>query len=708
MSWGTVRSLALLGALSILMLLTAPLVAQVTTLDSAGDVGASAAVAIGSDGLGLISYTDATNQSLKVAHCSNAACTAATITTLDTGLLNTATAVTVGGDGLGLILYEVGGFPPAGSMNVAHCSDLACTSADIRVVGGGYGGGEIVTGSDGLGLMSFVIAVSPAGDASQIRHCLDPLCSATNGSPLLPGSSRALAMGADGLGLFVYTVRAAFPSPSRVEAFHCADASCSTGTTSVLDVGPAVGIQDSTGDLAVGGDGLGLFMLSRFDGTWMAHCTDAICSSITKTPVVPGDSLAIGSDGLGLMSHSGSTLRIGHCEDADCAAQTFSTPIDVGAAESVLREGPDGLALIAYQGGSADLKVAHCSMTSCLVPGPKLLVSDAATMEGDAGTSGVGILVTLSEASSAPVSVDWQTDTGGGATATAGVDFLSANGTLAFAPGELSHVVTVSVVGDTAVEPDEFFFVLLSNASGAPIQDDSGRVTIVDDDAPSLSFDELVHGSDQRQDLQALPGPLADRDYYRLAQLPHSSWEVVVDGASGDVPPLILERLAADNVTVLQTGTSATGGSSVSLRWSNDTAFPVVNQHLSVRSGGCGPACDASAVYRIRAYETTARVARFNNSATQVTVLLLENTGRSPAQGTLWFWDGSGALVGSQAFNLGPQESMALNTASVAGTSGGSITLTSDGPYGALAGKAVAVEPATGFTFDTPLTFRPR
>jgi len=45
--------------------------------------------------------------------------------------------------------------------------------------------------------------------------------------------------------------------------------------------------------------------------------------------------------------------------------------------------------------------------------------------------------------------------------------------------------------------------------------------------------------------------------------------------------------------------------------------------------------------------------------------------------------------------------------AGVAGQ-GGTITLSHDGPYAMLAGKAVAVEPATGFTFDTPLVPRPR
>jgi len=34
---------------------------------------------------------------------------------------------------------------------------------------------------------------------------------------------------------------------------------------------------------------------------------------------------------------------------------------------------------------------------------------------------------------------------------------------------------------------------------------------------------------------------------------------------------------------------------------------------------------------------------------------------------------------------------------------GGSITITTDGRYGQLTGKAIALEPATGFSFDSPM-----
>ncbi|MBN1976355.1 MAG: hypothetical protein JW918_03040 [Anaerolineae bacterium] len=49
--------------------------ATLTTLDSGGDVGLYTSVTIGADGLPLISYYDQTNYDLKVAHCSDVFCT---------------------------------------------------------------------------------------------------------------------------------------------------------------------------------------------------------------------------------------------------------------------------------------------------------------------------------------------------------------------------------------------------------------------------------------------------------------------------------------------------------------------------------------------------------------------------------------------------------------------------------------------------------
>ena len=47
---------------------------SVTSLDTAGTVGQYTSATVGVDGLGLISYYDATNGNLKVTHCSNRFC----------------------------------------------------------------------------------------------------------------------------------------------------------------------------------------------------------------------------------------------------------------------------------------------------------------------------------------------------------------------------------------------------------------------------------------------------------------------------------------------------------------------------------------------------------------------------------------------------------------------------------------------------------
>jgi len=126
--------------------------------------------------------------------------------------------------------------------------------------------------------------------------------------------------------------------------------------------------------------------------------------------------------------------------------------------------------------------------------------------------------------------------------------------------------------------------------------------------------------------------------------------------------------------------------------------------------GACAAACGADDVYRLRAFETTYAVPRFNNAGTQVTVLLLQNPASYTVAGHVWFWTGSGTLLAGPPFSLPPKQTLVLNTATVpgAGGVGGTITVSHDGRYGDLTGKTVALEPSTGFSFDSPMTPRTR
>lgn len=333
---------------------------------------------------------------------------------------------------------------------------------------------------------------------------------------------------------------------------------------------------------------------------------------------------------------------------------------------------------------------------------PQVTVDDAAVTEGSAGTTPATFVVRLSAATTVPVTVAYATANG---TATAPADYASASGTLTFPPGAAASNVVVQVVGDTAVEPDETFVVNLSAASGATIADGQATGSIADDDAPPLAGVELAHGTALVRTLQG-----SGQETFRLAQAPRASYEVLVDAASGDVSPAALERLGADQTTVLQSAPAAGTGTARRLAWHNTTASAVSNQGLRVRSSGCTTECGADDTFRVRAWETTYTVPRFNNAGTQATVLVVQNATDRAVAGRAYFWSASGALLGSHPFSLAPRAALVLNTASVAGVAGqgGSVTVAHDGGYGALAGKAVALEPSTGFSFDSPMSPRPR
>jgi hypothetical protein len=118
--------------------------------------------------------------------------------------------------------------------------------------------------------------------------------------------------------------------------------------------------------------------------------------------------------------------------------------------------------------------------------------------------------------------------------------------------------------------------------------------------------------------------------------------------------------------------------------------------------------CKKDAAYRIRAFETTYRVPRFNNSGTQVTVLVVQNPTDATVAGNLYFWNAAGTLLETQPFTIQAKGLFNLQTQTVVPDASGSATISHDGRYGDLAGKALALEPATGFAFDTPMEPRPK
>jgi subtilisin-like proprotein convertase family protein len=117
---------------------------------------------------------------------------------------------------------------------------------------------------------------------------------------------------------------------------------------------------------------------------------------------------------------------------------------------------------------------------------PAISIGNVTVTEGDAGTVTASFPVTLSIVSGFQADVDYATVAG---TATAGSDYQSSSGTLAFAPGQTTKQVDVTVNADVVAEGDETFTVGLSAPLNATILGATGVGTITDDDAgPKLSI----------------------------------------------------------------------------------------------------------------------------------------------------------------------------------------------------------------------------
>ena len=112
-------------------------------------------------------------------------------------------------------------------------------------------------------------------------------------------------------------------------------------------------------------------------------------------------------------------------------------------------------------------------------PTPAVSIGDVAVFEGNSGTSNAGFLLTFSPMTSSPVTVAYSTANG---TASAGTDYNAATGTVTIPAGRTTWAVYVTVRTDRKREPDETFFVNLSNPTGATIGDGQGVGTIRNDD----------------------------------------------------------------------------------------------------------------------------------------------------------------------------------------------------------------------------------
>lgn len=245
---------------------------------------------------------------------------------------------------------------------------------------------------------------------------------------------------------------------------------------------------------------------------------------------------------------------------------------------------------------------------------PTLSITDVSLAEGNSGTTDFDFIVTLSSASGQPVTVNFATANGSASSPT---DFVNQTGQLTFAPGETSKPITVLVNGDTRVEPNETFFVNLSNANNASLSDPQGQGTIVNDDAAAILSINGVTLSEGNSGQTAF--------VFTVSLAPASGLTVTVDFATSDVSASAGSDYVSVNGT-LTFNTDVAGNEepdsrlSVAFDWAPPvTAYPIMARldmngvfrdqtllYLSVRDGPVG---------KRTSYSTSAPVTGHGNCA---------------------------------------------------------------------------------------------
>lgn len=291
--------------------------AQIRVLDAEGSTGRYSAIAIGSDGLPLISYVDNTNSRLRLARCLDTACADVELLTLDSGIGNLFyTAIAVPPDGHPVIAYQGGGV-----LRLARCSTPACSGTPSRtVVDATSGVGShvsMVIGNDGLPLLSY----QGNGSLNFIR-CTTADCSSrslavVDGPAVNVGSHTSIALDLSGRALMSYRDNA----NGTLKFARCGNANCNSGNSvATVNLGASPGVFDTR--VAVGADGSPVIAVVQSGGIAalrLIRCGTLACSADNSignvylgfgSGISPGaPALALGADGLPVVAFS--TLNAG-------------------------------------------------------------------------------------------------------------------------------------------------------------------------------------------------------------------------------------------------------------------------------------------------------------------------------------------------------------------------------------------------------------
>ena len=362
-------------------------------VDSVDFVGPVPRIATGTDGFPVISYYDRTNFAIKVAKCSNAACSGANsiVTVAPTGGSATQvySSIAVPADGRPVISYHD---VTNTALMFVRCANAACSGVNTAVTldNTGFSSGLIssiaISSADGFPVISYGVQAVNAGSPNLLRvyKCSNADCTAGTATDVdapvgvSVGLQSSIVVPADGLPVISYWEVLA----RNLRIAKCNTASCAgVATITLFDAAEESGNSSS---IAIGSDGLpvvaytgGVVGASTIK---VLKCATATCASGTTTLVdssahVTTPSMTVPADGLPIISYYDQTntrLKTVKCGNASCSASNTFTVVDagpnVGQGNSIAMSA-DGLPVIAYYDEIAgDLKVYKCANAFCRAP----------------------------------------------------------------------------------------------------------------------------------------------------------------------------------------------------------------------------------------------------------------------------------------------------------------------------------------------------
>jgi hypothetical protein len=356
--------------------------ASIATLVNAGNVGLNASIAVGFDGLPVITYYDAGNGDLDLIRCTARDCTSASAPKVlaSTGDQGRNSDVAISAAGIPVVVYDD---TSNTAVKYTRCSDATCASTGTVSLSGAAGGSNPAAAIMPNGAI-YTVFRSPQNNGDLYGNlCSNDSCAAV-GQPLIIHQG---ALGSDNVGDFASIAAGSDGNPviayydttnADLRVVHCLNATCVN--TLFVDV-------DSTGhvgqytSIAIGTDGFPIIAYYDQDNAHLkvAHCADIACAASTKftvdssAGVGTNTSMVIGTDGLPVISYYDATntrLKVAKCTVLDCSASTnvvVDDTFDDGSQGTSIALGADGFPVIAYNELNSVnlLKMAKCGDQTC-------------------------------------------------------------------------------------------------------------------------------------------------------------------------------------------------------------------------------------------------------------------------------------------------------------------------------------------------------